>query len=44
MLSRVLCRLLGHRATKVPRDDEGGGFVYACTRCRTEPVPPPSRR
>ncbi|WP_199422931.1 hypothetical protein [Actinotalea solisilvae] len=44
MLSTLVCRLLGHRPTKVPRDDEGGGFVYACRRCCAEGVRPPAPR
>ena len=40
MLARLLCRVLGHRATKVPRDDEGGGYFYACRRCGVEGIRP----
>ena len=39
-LARLLCRVLGHRPTKVPRDDEGGGFHYACLRCGVEGIRP----
>ncbi|MDT0166063.1 hypothetical protein Q9R32_10880 [Actinotalea sp. AC32] len=47
MLETLVCRILGHRPTKVPRDDEGGGLAYACLRCGAEgirPASPPARR
>ena len=47
MYKRLLCRVLGHDARKVPRDDEGGGYSYECRRCGAEgirPRPQPSQR
>ncbi|WP_281285564.1 hypothetical protein [Cellulomonas aerilata] len=35
MLKRLLCRVLGHRPTKVPREDEGG-WTMRCARCGLE--------
>ena len=40
MLTKLLCRVLGHQPTKVPRDDEGGGYSYACRRCGEEGISP----
>lgn len=40
MLKRLVCRVLGHRTTKVPREDEGGGYVLGCRRCGVEGLRP----
>ena len=40
MLKRLLCRVLGHLPTKVPREDEGGGYVLRCRRCGLEGIRP----
>lgn len=36
----LLCRVLGHDAMKVPRDDEGGGYAYECRRCGAAGIRP----
>ncbi|GEA90220.1 hypothetical protein [Cellulomonas cellasea] len=36
----LVCRVLGHDATKVPRDDEGGGYAYECRRCGAAGIRP----
>ena len=35
MVKRLLCRLLGHRDVKVPREDEAG-WSLRCSRCGRE--------
>jgi hypothetical protein len=44
MLDRLLCRILGHRTTRIPRDDEGGGYLLRCERCGREGLRPDTRR
>lgn len=36
----LVCRVLGHDAMKVPRDDEGGGYAYECRRCGAAGIRP----
>jgi hypothetical protein len=40
VLAQLLCRVLGHDARKVPRDDEGGGYAYECRRCGAAGIRP----